>query len=29
MIYFMTGDEDAEDYNWFMIVELIENLYLK
>ena len=29
MIYFMTGDEDAENYNWFMIKEIIKNLYLK
>lgn len=29
MIYFMTGDEDAEDYNWFMIHEIIKDLYLK
>ena len=29
MIYFMTGDEDAEDYNLFMIREIIKDLYLK
>ena len=29
MIYFMTGDEDAEDYNWFMIREIIKDLYHK
>lgn len=29
MIYFMTGDEDAENYNWFMIKEIIKDLYHK
>ena len=29
MIYFMTGDEYAENYNWFMIKEIIKDLYFK
>ena len=29
MVYFMTGDEDAEDYGWSMIKEKIKNLYHK
>ena len=29
MIYFMTSDEYTENYNWFMIKEIIKNLYFK
>jgi len=29
MVYFMTGDEDAEDYGWSMIEEKIKSLYHK
>jgi len=29
MVYFMTGDEDAEDYGWSMIEAKIKDLYHK
>lgn len=29
MIYFMTGDEEAEDYGWSMIEAKIKDLYHK
>lgn len=29
MVYFMTGDEDAENYGWSMIKEKIKSLYHK
>ena len=29
MVYFMTGDEEAEDYGWSMIEAKIKSLYHK
>ena len=29
MVYFMTGDEEAEDYGWSMIKAKIKDLYHK
>lgn len=29
MVYFMTGDKEAEDYGWSMIQEKIKSLYHK